>query len=94
MKKPIGKEGEEVFHKIVEGCISLIEKKQLPLIHCSAGIGRTGTLGTMIEAVRCAKKFKELSLFEIVDNMRRNRMACVQTQEQYSFVYSQLQKML
>jgi protein tyrosine phosphatase len=64
------------------------------LIHCSAGIGRTGTLGTMIEALRCAKKENQLSVFEIVDNMRRNRMACVQTIEQYSFIYQELKLML
>ncbi|MCB0370086.1 MAG: hypothetical protein KDD45_11845 [Bdellovibrionales bacterium] len=64
------------------------------LIHCSAGVGRTGTLGTMIEAVRCAHKHGKLSVFEIVDNMRKERMGCVQTLEQYMFVYNQLQKML
>ena len=57
------------------------------MIHCSAGIGRTGTLGTMIEAIRSAHKYKALSVFEIVDNMRRHRMGCVQTPEQYNFIY-------
>ena len=64
------------------------------MIHCSAGIGRTGTLGTVIEGVRCAKQTSTLSVFEIVDNMRRGRMGCVQTPEQYAFVYHQLQQML
>ena len=94
MKKPIGDKGEQLFRSIVEDCIKLINKKELVMIHCSAGIGRTGTLGTTIEALRCATKYKELSVFEIVDHMRRNRMGCVQTYEQYAFVYGQLQKML
>lgn len=72
----------------------MIEHKQMFIIHCSAGIGRTGTLGTMIEAVRSAKQAKALSVFKIVDNMRRHRTGCVQTYEQYHFVYQQLQKML
>ena len=64
------------------------------MIHCSAGIGRTGTLGGMIEAYRCIKKEGKLSLFEIVDNMRRYRMHCVQTFEQYKFMYQELQTKL
>ena len=90
----MGEKGEQLFRNIVEDCISHINKKELVMIHCSAGIGRTGTLGTTIEAMRCATKYKELSVFEIVDNMRRSRMGCVQTYEQYAFVYGQLQKML
>jgi protein tyrosine phosphatase len=36
------------------------------MIHCSAGIGRTGTLGTVIEAIRCIEKDRRVSLFAIV----------------------------
>lgn len=35
-------------------------------IHCSAGIGRTGTLGGAIEAMRLYHKDKKVSVFEIV----------------------------
>ena len=94
MKKPMGQQGEQLFQDIVQDCIGLIDRTELMVIHCSAGIGRTGTLGAMIEGVRCARQHKELSVFEIVDNMRRSRMGCVQTLEQYSFIYQQLQKML
>ncbi len=48
----------------------------------------------MIEALRCARKYNELSVFEIVDNMRRSRMGCVQTLEQYNFIYNELKNML
>jgi protein tyrosine phosphatase len=48
------------------------------LLHCSAGIGRTGTFAATIEALRCAKKYGKISIFEIVDNMRKDRFGCVQ----------------
>jgi protein tyrosine phosphatase len=48
------------------------------VVHCMAGIGRTGTFGAVIEAVRCARKFKALSLFEIVKNMRSDRDYCIE----------------
>lgn len=40
-----------------------IENKRLIWIHCSAGIGRTGTLGGVIEALRLHKKKKKFSIF-------------------------------
>ena len=55
MKKPLGENSEELFRNLVRDAIHMIENKELFVIHCSAGIGRTGTLGTMIEAMRSAK---------------------------------------
>jgi protein tyrosine phosphatase len=87
MKKPAGQENEILFKNLVDDCIQLINNEELIVIHCSAGVGRTGTLGTMIEAIRCARNYKELSIFEIVDNLRRHRIGCVQTFDQYNFIY-------
>jgi protein tyrosine phosphatase len=94
MAKPLGETSEALFKSLVEDCIKLIDRKELFLVHCSAGVGRTGTLGTVIEALRCARRTGELSVFEIVDNMRRHRMGCVQTFEQYNYVYQTLLSML
>ena len=93
MQKPNEKD-DQLFRNIVKECVDMIDKKEMILLHCSAGIGRTGTLAAAIEAVRCAKKHGEVSVFEIVDNMRKGRMACVQKMEQYGFIYQQLQQML
>ena len=49
-------------------------------IHCSAGIGRTGTLGGILEAIRLYEKDKKISIFKIVENMRKYRFHAVQTE--------------
>lgn len=56
------------------------------LVHCSAGCGRTGTI-CCIDYVWCQLQRKtlwpRLSLFDIIRQMRMQRMAMVQTLEQY-----------
>lgn len=37
---------------------------------------------------------KALSVFEILDNMRRYRMGSVQREEQYLFIYETLRRLL
>jgi protein tyrosine phosphatase len=94
MRKPLGELSEGLFRGLVEDCVRMADSKELFVIHCSAGIGRTGTLGTVVEALRCLRKEGGASVVEIVDNMRRHRMACVQTMEQYGFIYQQVKSML
>lgn len=74
--------------------MSEIDKKNLIWIHCSAGIGRTGTLGGVIEGIRYYNKHKCISIFEIVENMRKYRYHAVQTLEQYIFLYQYFRKKL
>lgn len=56
------------------------------LIHCSAGCGRTGTI-CVIDFVwgllRTGKLTSDFSLYNLVQDMRRQRIAMVQTVDQY-----------
>ena len=60
------------------------------LVHCSAGCGRTGTI-CAIDFVwgllRTGKLTEDFSLFELVKDMRRQRVAMVQTVDQYILVH-------
>jgi len=60
------------------------------LIHCSAGCGRTGTvcaIDFIWGLLRTGKLTSDFSLFNLVKEMRRQRIAMVQTLEQYILVH-------
>ncbi|XP_056002212.1 receptor-type tyrosine-protein phosphatase mu-like [Ostrea edulis] len=64
------------------------------LVHCSAGIGRTGAY-IAIDALHWAgKKDKKINIAEYVKKMRENRMNMVQTYEQYRTIFLALSDML
>ncbi|GLH15910.1 Tyrosine-protein phosphatase Lar, partial [Gryllus bimaculatus] len=60
------------------------------LVHCSAGCGRTGTICAIDYVwglLRAGKLTKDFSLFTLVREMRKQRIAMVQTKEQYVLVH-------
>ena len=64
------------------------------IVHCSAGIGRTGTTISLMEIIvnLYAQKNKgvadpEFSVFHVVRRLREQRYGIVQTIEQYQFIY-------
>lgn len=60
------------------------------LVHCSAGVGRTGTFVALDVLVEQAEKFKRLSVFEVAKKLRQQRMLMVQVVDQYRLLYSAL----
>ena len=58
------------------------------LVHCSAGVGRTGTFIAVYKLVTeyGDDRVKELDLFQTVVEMRRQRIKMVQRDAQYVYI--------
>ncbi|XP_030639282.1 tyrosine-protein phosphatase non-receptor type 3 [Chanos chanos] len=56
------------------------------MVHCSAGIGRTGVLITMETALTLMERTEPVYPLEIVNSLREQRAMMVQTSCQFSFV--------
>jgi len=66
------------------------KKRTQLLFHCSAGIGRCGTLLSIYYAIEQLKEgnpVSRISVPDIVCSLRSNRLGMVQTQEQFEFIY-------
>ncbi|XP_048239824.1 tyrosine-protein phosphatase 10D-like [Haliotis rufescens] len=66
-------------------------------VHCSAGVGRTGTyvsLDVFKQAIDEENFDKELDVFDFVMRMRENRSYMVQTEKQYIFIYDTIKEMI
>uniref|UniRef100_H0VKH5 Tyrosine-protein phosphatase non-receptor type 9 n=1 Tax=Cavia porcellus TaxID=10141 RepID=H0VKH5_CAVPO len=63
-------------------------KGQPPIVvHCSAGIGRTGTFCSLDICLAQLEELGTLNVFQTVSRMRTQRAYCIQTPEQYYFCY-------
>ncbi|CAJ0569568.1 unnamed protein product, partial [Mesorhabditis spiculigera] len=58
------------------------------VVHCSAGVGRTGTYIAIEMAIQKLLKGKEVSIVEIFKDLRNCRPSCVQNTAQYLYIYS------
>ena len=71
------------------GGIGISRRKHSVIVHCSAGVGRTGAFLAVMNQTRAAREAGGggVDLSREVQNLRGNRMKMIQTKEQYSFVY-------
>ncbi|XP_009977801.1 PREDICTED: receptor-type tyrosine-protein phosphatase mu-like [Tauraco erythrolophus] len=60
------------------------------LVHCSAGIGRTGTFIALDFLLKMGKAEGKVDVFHCVQRLREQRVSMVQNKEQYSFLYEVL----
>ncbi|CAK1592925.1 unnamed protein product [Parnassius mnemosyne] len=68
-----------------------VENKSPPtIIHCSAGIGRTGCLIAILNGIKQLTNEQKVDVLGIVCNMRLNRGGMVQNSEQYELIHKVL----
>lgn len=68
--------------------------KGLVVIHCSAGIGRTGTLITIDMLLQSMRENRKLDVFGTVYRLRRHRLNMVQRESQYAYIYNCVRQVL
>lgn len=66
------------------------EKSLLPVLHCSAGIGRTGCLAAILNGLGQIRSNTEVDVLSIVCNLRLQRGGMVQNSEQYELIHRSL----
>ncbi|CAK8684510.1 unnamed protein product [Clavelina lepadiformis] len=64
------------------------------VVHCSAGVGRTGTFITMDRLLQHMQENDYVDIFGIVHQMRRHRVFMVQTESQYVFIHQMVQDVI
>ena len=57
------------------------------VVHCSAGVGRTGCFVCIDQAFGEVERGRRVDLLDLIDTNRDNRMAFVQTEVQYRFAH-------
>lgn len=81
---------EEEYESIKFMIDEILSRPKPILVHCSAGIGRTGTLIAlcqMIQAIQMTTFNPRVSVFGTVRRLREQRWKMVQTKNQYDFLY-------
>ncbi|KAL3879927.1 hypothetical protein ACJMK2_032203 [Sinanodonta woodiana] len=70
--------------------VNRVPTKTPVVVHCSAGIGRTGTYLALDYLANQAKAEGVVNVLACVSNLRRQRVNLVQTKEQYIFLHETL----
>uniref|UniRef100_A0A3Q1ET59 protein-tyrosine-phosphatase n=1 Tax=Acanthochromis polyacanthus TaxID=80966 RepID=A0A3Q1ET59_9TELE len=57
------------------------------IVHCSAGVGRTGTFMALDRLMQQIREHEFIDILGMVSEMRSHRLSMVQTEEQYVFIH-------
>ncbi|XP_055884714.1 receptor-type tyrosine-protein phosphatase S-like [Biomphalaria glabrata] len=75
----------------VEQRVASIPTKRPIVVHCSAGVGRTGTFIALYNIMRQAEETGLVDFFKTVSKLREDRIFMVQTSSQYEFLHKAAQ---
>lgn len=73
---------------------NITANKGFVAIHCSAGIGRTGTLIAIDILLQHLRDNRKLDVFGTVYRLRHHRINMVQRESQYAFIYNCVKQVL
>jgi protein tyrosine phosphatase len=92
---PHWKDGECTTEKVVSALARTLLKEKTPVIHCSAGIGRSGTLVATMRAYELIQDGSQQRTLirDVVTALRSERRGCVQTTAQYLAIYESVKTM-
>ncbi|XP_062574637.1 receptor-type tyrosine-protein phosphatase T-like isoform X3 [Saccostrea cucullata] len=79
-----------VFHRHVQRVFDESVEKSKIAVHCSAGLGRTGTFIALDALYRHGLESGSVNVSEYVTQMRDDRMNMVQGEDQYKMIYTAL----
>ena len=92
---PLQQIGFQVIEDLIVQMAEEYEKTKNPiLVHCSDGIGRTGTFLALFNIVRCLQEQKKAKIaapfynvFNVVRKIREERFGMVTDSNQYKYIY-------
>ncbi|KAG7204907.1 hypothetical protein KM043_005302 [Ampulex compressa] len=73
---------------------NILASKGFVVIHCSAGIGRTGTLIAIDILLQHLRDNRKLDVFGTVYRLRHHRINMVQRESQYAYIYNCIKQVL
>ncbi|XP_062918198.1 receptor-type tyrosine-protein phosphatase eta-like isoform X2 [Mobula hypostoma] len=74
------------FRNLVREYINQHQMRGPTVVHCSAGVGRTGTFISIDHMIHQIDNDREVNIWSIVYQLRMNRPLMVQTESQYVFL--------
>lgn len=77
----------ELYYEIMRDFNSLPVSGTPMLVHCSAGVGRSGAFCAITNCLQSFRSTGNIDVLETVRNLRKERPGMVQTLEQYVFCY-------
>lgn len=79
---------DEKCHTVPQRLLAMLRQpNQTCVVHCSAGIGRTGCMVALEFAYRKFSRGEPVSMEKIVEELRKQRAHCIQTEVQYLYIH-------